>query len=73
MKLIGVRLQRTYLTTNCKKKHCATSAKLSNILDKNIKAKENFAGNQFYNIFRLSDVLPNFASTTSETMGDYYL
>ena len=29
--------------------------------------------NQFHNILRLLDVLPNFPSTTSETMGDYYL
>ena len=29
--------------------------------------------NQFHNIFRLFDILPNFPSTTSETMGDYYL
>ena len=29
--------------------------------------------NQFHNILRLFDVLPNFPSTTSKTMGDYYL
>ena len=29
--------------------------------------------NQFHNILRLLDVLPNFPFTTSETMGDYYL
>ena len=29
--------------------------------------------NQFHNILRLFDVLPNFPFTTSETMGDYYL
>ena len=29
--------------------------------------------NQFHNILRLFDVLPNFSFTTSETMGDYYL
>ena len=29
--------------------------------------------NQFHNILRLFDVLPNFPLTTSETMGDYYL
>ena len=29
--------------------------------------------NRFHNILRLSYVLPNFPSTTSETMGDYYL
>ena len=32
----------------------------------------NFIYNQFH-ILRLSDVLPNFPFTTSETMGDYYL
>ena len=40
---------------------------------KTLKAKENFADNHFRNILRLFDVLPNFAFTTSETMGDYYL
>ena len=34
------------------------------------KTKENFADNQFHNILRLFDVLPNFPFTTSETMGD---
>ena len=29
--------------------------------------------NQFQNILRYFDVLPNFSFTTSETMGDYYL
>ena len=29
--------------------------------------------NQFRNILRLFDVLPNFPFTTTETMGDYYL
>ena len=29
--------------------------------------------NQFHNILRLFNVLPNFSFTTSETMGDYYL
>ena len=29
--------------------------------------------NQFHNILRLFDVLPNLPFTTSETMGDYYL
>ena len=29
--------------------------------------------NQFQNILRLFDVLPNFPFTASETMGDYYL
>ena len=31
------------------------------------------AYNQFHNILRLFNVLPNFSFTTSETMGDYYL
>ena len=29
--------------------------------------------NHFHNILRLSDVLPTFPFTTSETMRDYYL
>ena len=29
--------------------------------------------NQFHNILRLSNVLPNFHFATSETMADYYL
>ena len=29
--------------------------------------------NQFHNILRLFDVLPNFPFTTCETMGNYYL
>ena len=29
--------------------------------------------NDFHNVLRLFDVLPNFLFTTSETMGDYYL
>ena len=29
--------------------------------------------NQFHNILKLFDVLPNFPFTTSETMDDYYL
>ena len=29
--------------------------------------------NQFHNISRLFNVLPNFAFTASKTMGDYYL
>ena len=29
--------------------------------------------NQFHNIFRRFDVLPNFPFTASETMGDYYI
>ena len=35
--------------------------------------KKNFPDNHYHNILRLVDVLPNFALTTSETMGDYYL
>ena len=38
-----------------------------------IKTKENVVDNHFDNILRLFDALPNFAFTTSETMGDYYL
>ena len=36
-------------------------------------AKKNFADNNFQNILRLFDVLPNFLFTTSDTMRDYYL
>ena len=32
-----------------------------------------FTFNQFHNILRLSDVLPNFPFNTSETMCHYYL
>ena len=35
--------------------------------------KKKFVGNQFDNIFRFFDVLPNFVLTTSGTMYDYYL
>ena len=42
-------------------------------LVKTLKAKSNFADNNFYSILRLFDVLPNFPFTTSETMRDYYL
>ena len=35
--------------------------------------KKSFADNQFHNISRPFDVLPNFAVTTSEMIGDYYL
>ena len=42
-------------------------------LTKTRKAQENFADNQFHNILRLFDVLPNFSFTISETMRDYYL
>ena len=38
---------------------------------KTYESKLNY--NQFHNILRLLDVLPNFSFTTSETMGDYYL
>ena len=37
------------------------------------KTKESFADNQFHNILRLLDVLSDFAVTTTEVMGDYYL
>ena len=40
-------------------------------VNKNIKAKQIFADNHFYNILRLFDVLPNFPFTTSETKHDY--
>ena len=33
----------------------------------------NVTYNQFHNILRLFNVLPNFPVTASETMGDYYL
>ena len=42
----------------------------------NFKASQCFTDknyNQFHNILRLFDVLPNFAQITSETIGDYYL
>ena len=37
--------------------------------------KNNYKANcnQFHNILRLFDVLPNFLFTTSETMGHHYL
>ena len=37
------------------------------------KAKENFAGNDFHNILKLFDVLPNIPFTTGGAMSDYYL
>ena len=40
---------------------------------KNMKSKENFAGNHVHIILGLFDVLPNFPFTTSEAMRDYYL
>ena len=42
-------------------------------VNKNKKAKENVADNQFHSILRLFDVLVNFPFTTSETMCGYYL
>ena len=33
----------------------------------------HFTYNQFHNILRLLNVLPNFRSTAIETMCDYYL
>ena len=33
---------------------------------------QNTIHNQFYNILRHFDVLPNFSFATGETMGDYY-
>ena len=42
----------------------------------NFKASQCFTDknyNQFHNILRLFDVLPNFAFIASESMGDYYL
>ena len=41
------------------------------VVNKDIKAKENFADNHGHNILRLFDVLPNFLFTTSETKCDY--
>ena len=40
-----------------------------------ISVREQVTGNynQFHNILRLFDLLPNFPSTTSEMMDDYYL
>ena len=32
-----------------------------------------FSYNEFHNILRVFDVLPNFPFTSSETMGDYHL
>ena len=36
-------------------------------------AKGNLADNDFHNILRLFDILPNFPFTTSQTIRDYYL
>ena len=41
-------------------------------VNKNIKSKQNFADNQFGNILRLFNVLPNLPFTASETIRDYY-
>ena len=37
------------------------------------KKKKKYSYNQFHNILRLFDVLPNFSFTTSETIDDYYM
>ena len=36
-------------------------------------SKKKYSYNQFRNILRLFDVLPNFSFTTSETIDDYYM
>ena len=36
-------------------------------------SKFTASNNQFHNVLRLFDLLPNFLFTTSETMDDYYL
>ena len=41
--------------------------------NKDIKCKKNFVDNQFHNILRFCDVLPNFLLITSEKTHDYYL
>ena len=41
-------------------------------VNKNMKGKENFTGNQFNNTLRLFDVLPNFRLGISKTMCNYY-
>ena len=40
-------------------------------INKDIKSKKNFAGNNVDNILRLFDVRANFPFTTSETKPDY--
>ena len=45
----------------------------SPISGSNFSNNKSITHNQFYNILRLFDVLPNFPFTTSETMCDYYL
>ena len=42
-------------------------------VNKHTKSQEKVAIQSFYNVSRLSDVLPNFLLTTSETMCHYYL
>ena len=54
MKSIGVTLQRTYLTRNCKKKHCATSTLVNGI---------NFRSSR-PEMFCKESVLRNFAKLT---------
>ena len=44
-----------------------TRVSLKYFVNKIIKAKENFANNQFHNILRLFEVLPNFAFIARET------
>ena len=43
--------------------------KVENIINENIEQKRTY--NQFHNILRLFDVLPNFLFTTNEKMRDY--
>ena len=43
------------------------------VVNKEKKAKENFADSHFHNTFRHFDVLPNYPSATSETMCNYYI
>ena len=42
-------------------------------INRDMKSKLDFADNHFHSIFRLVDVSPNFAFTTTKKMGDYYL
>ena len=49
-------------------------AVLTNLVeDKDVKCKKNCEDKHFHNILRLFDALPNFSSTKSETMRNYYL
>ena len=49
-------------------------AVLTNLVeDKDVTCKKNCADKHFHNILRLFDALPNFSSTKSETMRNYYL